>query len=193
MQSSTEPMTKPNKRSGFMMTAIWLAVNCLLIAATPAEDAIAGEVTIAAAADLTFVFKDLTTQFQTDTGNSVKISYGSSGNFFSQIKNGAPFDMFFSADVEFPKKLEAAGLVEPGTFYRYATGTIVIWVPAKSSLDLSQGLRVLLTPSISKIAIANPAHAPYGAAAVVALRHEGIYDQVKRKIVMGENISQTAQ
>jgi molybdate transport system substrate-binding protein len=185
---------KPSKKiTAFRMTAISLAVTCLLMAAKPGSAAHAGQITVAAAADLTFVFKDLTAQFQKDTGNAVKIAYGSSGNFFSQIKNGAPFDMFFSADVDFPKKLEAAGLVEPGSLYEYATGKIVIWVPSKSTLDLSKGMQALLDPSITKIAIANPVHAPYGAAAVAAIRHDGLYDQLRGKFVMGENISQTAQ
>ena len=160
---------------------------------TYATEARAGEITVAAAADLAFVFNEVCAGFQKETGNSIKISYGSSGNFFSQIKNGAPYDMFFSADVSFPKKLEAAGLTVPGSLYEYATGKVVIWVPSKSKLDLNQGLKVLLDPSIVKIAIANPVHAPYGAAAVAAMQHEGIYDQVKGKIIQGDNILQTAQ
>src|SRR6266478_9411317 len=86
----------------------------------------AQEITIAAAADLQFVMQDVSTRFQKETGKSVKLIYGSSGNFFQQIQNGAPFDMFFSANVEFPKKLEAAGLTDPGSFYQYATGKIVL-------------------------------------------------------------------
>ena len=153
----------------------------------------AGQITVAAAADLTFAFKEVTARFQKDTGNTVKLSFGSSGNIFSQIQNGAPYDMFFSADVNFPSKLEAADMTEPGTLYEYATGKIVIWVQSQSALDLNQGLKVLLNPSIHKIAIANPQHAPYGAAAVAAMRKEGIYDQIANKLVLGENISQTAQ
>jgi len=168
-------------------------IALFLFSLQPALASHAGQVTIAAAADLTFVFKDVGARFKKETGNTISISYGSSGNFFSQIKNGAPYDMFFSADVNFPKKLEEAGLTEPGTLYEYATGKLVIWVPSKSTLDLKQGLKVLLDPSIGKIAIANPKHAPYGAAAVAAIQHEGIYDQVKSKLVLGENISQTAQ
>jgi molybdate transport system substrate-binding protein len=153
----------------------------------------AGELKIAAAADLTFAFKDVGARFEKQTGNSLKLTYGSSGNFFSQIQNGAPFDLFFSADVSYPQKLEAASLAEPGTIYDYARGKLVIWVPNASKLDLSRGLSVLLDPDIRKIAVANPLHAPYGVAAVAALRHAGIYDQVKDKLVLGENISQTAQ
>ena len=93
---------------------------------------------------------------------AVELTYGSSGNFFAQIQNGAPFDLFFSADVGYPQKLEAAGLAEPGTMYEYASGKLVMWVPNASKLDLSRGLAALLDPGIRKIAIANPQHAPYG-------------------------------
>lgn len=157
-----------------------------------ASFAAAQEITVAAASDLQFAFQDVAARFQKDTGYGVKLTFGSSGNFFAQIQNGAPFDLFFSADIDYPRKLEAAGLTEPGTLYSYATGKIVLWAPRESKLDLGRGLRVLLDPSIGKIAIANPQHAPYGRAAVAALRHEGIYDQVAEKLVMGENISQTA-
>ena len=172
-----------------------LAFSALLVGLSvwmPAPAA-AGEIKIAAASDLTFAFKDVVAQFEKQTGNKVRLTYGSSGNFFSQIQNGAPFDLFFSADVSFQQKLEAAGLTEPGSIYEYAKGQIVIWVPNASKLDLSKGLAVMLDPSIRKIAIANPVHAPYGAAAIAAMKHDGIYDQVKDKIVQGENISQAAQ
>lgn len=152
----------------------------------------AQEITVAAAADLQFALQDVTERFEKETGNRVQLAFGSSGNFFTQIQNGAPFDLFFSADVEYPQKLEAAGLAEPGTLYQYAEGKLVLWVPKNSTLDLSLGLPLLLDPKIKKIAIANPAHAPYGRAAVAALRHEGIYDKVADRLVLGENISQTA-
>jgi molybdate transport system substrate-binding protein len=149
------------------------------------------QINVAAAADLQPAFQDLATRFQKETGKKVKISYGSSGNFFTQIQNGAPFDLFFSADIDYPKKLEAYGLAEPGTLYSYATGKIVLWVPADSALDPNQGLKVLLDPRVKKIAIANPDHAPYGRAAVAALKREGLYEQISPKFVLGENISQT--
>jgi molybdate transport system substrate-binding protein len=155
--------------------------------------AAAAEIKVAAAADLTFVFKDVASQFEKQTGSEIKLTYGSSGNFFAQIQNGAPFDLFFSADIGYPEKLQAAGLVEPGTIYEYASGKIVMWVPNASKLDLSRGLATLLDPGISKIAIANPQHAPYGVAAVAAMRHAAVYDKIKSKLVLGENISQTAQ
>ena len=147
---------------------------------------------VAAAADLQFAIQDVAGEFQKETGKSVELIFGSSGNFFQQLQNGAPFDMFFSANLDYPKKLEAAGLTEPGSYYQYARGRIVIWVPKDSKLDLSSGLQVLLNPSIRKIAVANPQHAPYGQAAVAAMKKEGVYDKVNDKFVLGENISQTA-
>ncbi len=152
----------------------------------------AQEITVAAAADLQFAMQEIGARFQQETGKSVKLIYGSSGNFAQQLQNGAPFDMFFSANLDYPKQLDAAGLIEPGTFYQYATGKIVVWVPNDSKLDLSLGLKALLDPSVKKIAIANPEHAPYGKAAVAAMQKESIYEQVKDRFVLGENISQAA-
>jgi molybdate transport system substrate-binding protein len=136
--------------------------------------------------------QDVAAKFQKETGKEVKLIYGSSGNFFQQLRNGAPFDMFFSANLDYAKKLESAGLTEPGSYYAYAKGKIVVWVLKDSTLDVSSGLHSLLSPSIRKIAVADPQHAPYGQAAVAAMQKEGIYDNVKDKFVLGENISQTA-
>ncbi len=172
-----------------MVAALLLLLSLQPLAPAHAAD----ELTVAAAADLTFAFKDIAAKFQAQTGDAVKLSLGSSGNFFSQIQNGAPYDLFFSADIGYAKKLEAAGLIEPGTLYEYAIGKIVLWVPSASKLDVSKGLALLTDPAIRKIAIANPEHAPYGRAAKAAMLKEGVYDQVKDKIVLGENISQTAQ
>jgi len=152
----------------------------------------AQEITVAAAADLQFAMQDIAARFHKETGKSVRLIYGSSGNFFQQLQNGAPFDMFFSANLDYPRKLQADGLVEPDSYYQYAIGKIVIWVPNDSKLDVSSGLRSLLDPSIQKIAIANPQHAPYGQAAVAAMKKENIYEKVSGKFVLGENISQTA-
>jgi molybdate transport system substrate-binding protein len=152
----------------------------------------AQEITVAAAADLQFAMQDVAARFQKETGKTVKLIYGSSGNFFQQIQNGAPFDMFFSANLDYPKKLEAAGLTEPGSYYQYAKGKIVIWVPNDSKLDLTSGIKAFLDPSVKKIAVANPQHAPYGQAAVAAMQGQNVYEKVKDKFVLGENISQTA-
>jgi molybdate transport system substrate-binding protein len=152
------------------------------------------EIRIAAAADLKFAMGELSEKFEQRTGTKVNVTYGSSGNFYSQMQNGAPFDLFFSADIEYPRKLEAAGLADPGTLYEYAAGRIVIWMPPDAKVDLAkQGWHALLDASVEKIAIANPEHAPYGRAAVAALQKAGIYESVKTKLVYGENISQAAQ
>lgn len=151
------------------------------------------EITIAAASDLNFAMKELVAEYEKTTGNHVKLSLGSSGNFYSQIQNGAPFDLYFSADIGYPKKLEEAGLTVPGSLYRYAVGRIVLWAGAASRLDVSKGLDVLREPGIRKIAIANPKHAPYGRAAVAAMESFKVYESVKDKLILGENISQAAQ
>jgi molybdate transport system substrate-binding protein len=164
----------------------------MVLAFTIISHCLAAEITVAAAADLQFAMQDIAARFQRETGKKVEVIYGSSGNFFQQIQNGAPFDIFFSANLDFPKKLEAAGLTDPGSYYEYARGKIVIWVPKESELDLHRGMKVLLDPSIKKLAIANPLHAPYGQAAVAAMQYEKVYDKVKDKIVLGENISQAA-
>ncbi len=165
----------------------------LIFALVTAIGSSAEEFAVAAAADLNFAMKEIATQYRHDTGNTLRLSFGSSGNFFIQIQNGAPFDLLFSADIGYPQKLEQDGLAEPGTLFRYAIGKIVLWVPNNSNLDLKQGMNVLLDPSIKKIAIANPAHAPYGRAAEEALKKAIIYERIKDKLVLGENISQTAQ
>jgi molybdate transport system substrate-binding protein len=157
-----------------------------------AVQAAAQEITVAAASDLQFAMQDIAARFENESGRRVKVVYGSSGNFFQQIQNGAPFDLFFSANLDYAKKLEAAGFAEPGTLYEYATGKIVIWAPVDSKVNLKKGLQALLDPAVRKIAIANPEHAPYGQAAVAAMKKENIYDRLAGKLVLGENISQTA-
>jgi molybdate transport system substrate-binding protein len=172
-----------------LIVAALACVLCLWGAA-----ARAAEITVAAASDLNFAFKEIVVDFEKKTGNTVKLSLGSSGNFYAQLLNGAPFDVFFSADIGYPKKLEEAGLAEPGTLYMYAVGRIVVWTPQGSPIDVrSLGIKALQHPSVKKIAIANPKHAPYGRAAVAAMEHYKIYEAVKEKLVLGENISQTAQ
>lgn len=152
----------------------------------------AQELTVAAAADLRPALEEIASRYRAVSGVQIKPIYGSSGNFYQQIQNGAPFDFFFSANADYPKKLEAAGLIVPGTYYEYAWGKIVLMVPASSSLDVKHGLSLLLDPAVKKVAIADPRHAPYGQAAVAAMKTEKIYDRVSSKLVTGENISQAA-
>jgi molybdate transport system substrate-binding protein len=150
-------------------------------------------VTVAAASDLTYAMKDIAADFEKSAACTVRVSYGSSGNFETQIENGAPFDVYFSADIAYPRTLEAKGLASPGSTYLYGIGKLILWVRNDSHLDVSQGLDALRDPSVKKIAIANPLHAPYGRAAEEALRKAGLYDAVKDRLVLGENISQTAE
>ncbi len=148
---------------------------------------------VAAASDLQSVLPALAARFEHDASSRVMLTFGSSGNFFAQIQNGAPFDLFLSADADYPRRLEAAGLTEPGTLQPYAIGRLVLYASTPSGLDLGLGLAVLTDARVRRIAIANPEHAPYGRAAVAALRHERLYDRIRPKLVLGENVSQAAQ
>ncbi len=173
------------------MIRIIIALCMLLI--TGVNVAVAEVITIAAASDLNFAFREIATEYEKSSGNQVRLTLGSSGNFYAQIQNGAPFDLYFSADIAYPRKLEEAGLTVPGSLYQYAVGRIVLWASKGSPLDISKGLEVLGEPTIRKIAIANPKHAPYGRAAVAAMEYFKVYDQVKDRLILGENISQAAQ
>jgi len=155
--------------------------------------AAAEELTIAAASDLNFAFREIMTEYEKASGNHVRLALGSSGNFYAQIQNGAPFDLYFSADIAYPRKLGEAGLTLPGSLYQYAVGRIVLWTGNESHIDVTQGFETLREPTVKKIAIANPKHAPYGRAAVAAMEYFKVYDQVKDKLILGENISQAAQ
>jgi molybdate transport system substrate-binding protein len=149
---------------------------------------------VAAAADLQYVLTDLAAQYEKQSGAKLAITYGSSGSFFAQIQNGAPFDLFLSADLDYPKKLVDAGFADADSLVTYAQGHLVIWLPSDSPLDLkAAGFRTLLDPRIEKIAIANPEHAPYGRAAIAAIQDAGLYGMIKSKLVFGENVSQAAQ
>lgn len=167
-----------------------LLVSLLLVLS--AAPLLSQELTVAAAADLRPALEEIGAKFKAESGINLHVSYGSSGNFFQQLQNGAPFDVFLSANVDYPKKLEQAGLVATGTYYEFARGSIVLMVPYDSKIDLTEGLHALLTPAVKKIAIANPSHAPYGQAAVAAIKNMGIYDWVAPRLVMGENISEAA-
>ena len=178
----------PKMLSVTLAALAWAASPVAQVAQKPC-----GTITVAAAADLSYAMNEIAANFEKATGCTVRVSTGSSGNFLSQIENGAPFDVFFSADIEYPKRLEAKGLAVPGSIYLYAIGKIVLWVKNDSRLDVSKGLMTLRDPSIQKVAIANPQHAPYGRAAEEALRNGGVYDTVKDRFVFGENISQASQ
>jgi len=176
---------------------------CVLLAAAVLLSTISGsaqqkpaspELVVAAAADLSAALKEIGDSYEKKTGVKVRLSFGASGALTQQIQNGAPFDLFFSADMDYPHQLIAAGDAEGASLYQYAVGRLVLWVPADSTLDLQRlGMNALLDPSVKKIAIANPQHAPYGRAAVAALKRAGVYDHVADRLVLGENVAQAAQ
>lgn len=183
--------------------SVWLGLATLAALALVPGTATAGEtprsasprrLDVAAAADLKFAMDELVAAFgKARPGITVSVNYGSSGNFLSQIVNGAPFDMFFSADIEYPRRLGEAGLAAKGSEFLYAVGRLVVWVPAASPIPIERGLQALAAAEVRRIAIANPRHAPYGRAAEAALRAAGVYDVVKDRLVFGENVAQTAQ
>lgn len=147
-------------------------------------------VKIAAAADLRYAMDEVVKAYKKNYSSAnIEVIYGSSGNAFTQISNGAPFDMYFSADIVYPQKLKKAGLTltDPKL---YAIGRIVLW---SASLDVSKGLSVLAEKPNIKIATANPEHAPYGQRSVEALKFYRLYEKVEKQLIYGENISQAAQ
>ena len=163
---------------------------CLLLAGC-GRRAEPRKLAIAAAADLHFALDEISLKFRAEHPDVIiQTAYGSSGNFYAQIRNQAPFDIFLSADVDYPRKLIAEGIGARDSLFVYAAGRIVVWVPASSPLDPATALR---TASVRHVAIANPHHAPYGRAAEAALRSLGVYDSVAGKLVLGENVAQALQ
>ncbi|MFM0138006.1 molybdate ABC transporter substrate-binding protein [Caballeronia grimmiae] len=153
--------------------------------------ALAGEVQVAVAANFTAPVQAIAADFERDTGNKVVASYGATGQFYAQIKNGAPFEVFLAADDTTPAKLESEGLTVPGSRFTYATGTLALWSAKDGYVDANGD--VLKNNAFSHLAIANPKAAPYGLAATQALARLGLTQAVSAKIVEGQNISQAKQ
>lgn len=168
----------------FIRTLAGLALAALALTAH------ADRITVAAASDLKFALADIRDAFiQKNPGHTLDLIFGSSGNFAAQIRNGAPYDVFFSADIAFPRRLEAEGLAATRVT-PYAVGRIVVWqTKSKKALTLAD----LASPAVRRVAIANPRHAPYGMRAVEALKRAGIWEAIEPKLILGENIAQTAQ
>ncbi len=175
------------------MNSIKTRIKTILLAAALlcATSAQAAKITVAAAADLKFAMDEIVDVFKKDSGgDEIEVIYGSSGKFQTQIQQGAPYDLYFSADINFPRELAKKGLaaseVKP-----YAVGRVVLW---SATLDATKmTLESLADPKITRIAIANPKHAPYGKRAEEALRAAGLWEKVEPKLVYGENIAHTAQ
>jgi molybdate transport system substrate-binding protein len=184
----------------FRLEARWALAAFLLTLAcatackdgSPAGNQAPAELTVAAASDLTSAFEEIGREFESTYKTKVVFVFGSTGMLTRQIENGAPMDLFAAANVSYIDELEQKGLTIPGTKTIYARGRITFWTTRDSNLRL-ENIRDLARPEVQKIAIANPDHAPYGLAARQALESAGIWEQVKPKLVYGDNIRQTLQ
>jgi molybdate transport system substrate-binding protein len=173
------------------LCAVLVAAGCQSAPESPARR---GRVRVAAASDLNAALTDVIARFGGSHDVDVAVSYGSSGNFYAQLLNEAPFDLFLSADVTYPNQLAARGLTMPQSEFTYAFGRLVLWAPQASPIDVEHGgLQSLKQGSIAHVAIANPEHAPYGRAAVAAMQAAGVYDAAQPKLVLGENVAQAMQ
>ena len=170
-----------------------LLLKLLLVTATTliSGQAMADEIRIAVASNFAQAIRVAVDHFETDTGHSVTLAFGSTGKHYAQIRNGAPFDAFFAADVRRPELLENEGFAVSKSRFTYALGKLVLWSPAKAYVD-TQG-KVLEQVKFRHLAIANPELAPYGVAARDVLQARGVWDELEKRLVRGENISQAFQ
>jgi len=173
-------------------SVLLLTAAVLVISAACGRGSGRPEVTVAAAADLQFAFQDIGGLFEEQCGCKVTFIFGSSGNLATQIENGLPVDVFASANIAYVDGLKEKGLILEDTQQLYAVGRIVLAVNKDSGVQV-ENLRDLLKPEVKKIAIANPEHAPYGVAAMQALQSEGIWEDLKPRLVYGENVRQALQ
>lgn len=165
-------------------------LTCCLFASliTAVTPGFAEQVLVAVAANFAPPFREIAIEFETTTGHNVRVASGSSGNFYSQIKNGAPFDVFFSADAERPKLLEDEGLGIKDTRFTYAIGRLVLWSPNE---NLIKGEETLRSKQYKRLAMANPKTAPYGVAAMQTMQKLELWETLQPQIVMGESLGQT--
>jgi len=168
-----------------------LRISLFLVAATVAASAAAGEVQVAVAANFTAPMQAIARQFEQETGNKAVAAFGATGQFYAQIKNGAPFEVFLAADDDRPARLEAEQQTVPGSRFTYAVGSLALWSAKPGYVD-DQGA-VLKQNAFRHLAIANPKAAPYGLAATQVLDKLGLADAVKPKIVEGQSIAQAQQ
>jgi molybdate transport system substrate-binding protein len=166
-----------------------LCLVLIALAGASAAGAHAAEAQVAVAANFAEPMKAIAAVLEKSTDHTLKVSTGASGAFYTQIKHGAPFDVFLSADNERPEMLEKEGLAQPGTRFTYATGKLVLWSARSGRVD-DKG-SVLKAPGLVKVAYANPKTAPYGTAAVQVLERLGLKDAITPKLVQGESIGQT--
>jgi molybdate transport system substrate-binding protein len=184
-----------NRLKKICLALLTLAAFGFANCAHPASAAEQGTVRVAAAADLRFTMDEIVEAFRRERpALDLLVTYGSSGNFYAQLSNRAPFDIFFSADVDYPRRLIRQGLAFADSEFLYGVGRLVVWVPQNSPIEVEKlGMQALRSPSVRRIAIANPRHAPYGRAAEAAMKSLGVFDQVKNRLVLGDSVMQTAQ
>ncbi len=182
-----------------LMPSSW-AIACTLAVALALSPAAVGQgrdepgpLAVAAASDLQVVFPQLAARFEREARVPVRVSFASSGTLLAQIRAGAPFDVFLSADIDYPRQLAADGHGDAASLYEYAAGRLALVTRRDSGLDVTRGLAVVADARVRRVAIANPQHAPYGRAALAALRHDGLDAAVRPRLVLGENVSQAAQ
>ncbi len=166
-----------------------LAITSIM--ALSAGQAIAEEIRVAVASNFADAIKTITQQFEANTGHKITLSFGSTGKHYAQIKNGAPFHVFFAADTKRPKLLDKEGLIIPGSRFTYAVGKIVLWSPQVGMVD--EEADALKQGKFNHLAIANPKLAPYGKAAQEVLKTKGLWNELRGKMVRGENIGHTFQ
>ena len=173
-----------------MKTYLYKIAAIFVLAASLGSPARAGQTNVAVAANFTAPVKEIAALFKSRTGHDVVFSFGPSGQFYEQIKQDAPFQVFLSADAKRPAMLLEEGFGAPGTMFTYAVGKLVLW---SKSLDASKGAEILKGGAFAKLAIANPTGAPYGAAAIETMQALGVYDALQAKIVQGNSIAQAFQ
>ena len=165
-------------------------MKMLILLLTVSVSSLNAQITVAAASSMQNALKEIQAVFAKETGKTFNTVYGSSGKLMAQIKSGAPFDVFMSADMAFPESLAVAKLTD-GMPVVYARGTLVLWTV--KNIDITDYHKALIDSSCAKITIADPRTAPYGRAAVTFLRNEKIFDGIEKKLVYGDNVSQSAQ
>lgn len=185
-------ISRPESR--LTISAVLVALLCVVSACKdkPSNTSSSQDLTVAAASDLMPAFEEIGREFESAHKTKVVFVFGSTGLLTKQIENGAPMDLFAAANVSYIEQLEQKGLIVPGTKSTYARGRITLWTPGESNLRL-EGIADLARPEVTRVAIANPDHAPYGLAARQALETAGIWERVKPKLVYGDNIRQTFQ
>jgi len=168
-----------------------ISVSCLLVLSLLLHTAHADDINVAVASNFTAPMKEIASLFEHASGHKVRLSFGASGKFYAQIKHGAPFHLFFSADQQKPAQLEREELIVPGSRFTYAVGQLALWSAQEGFIKANPDR--LLALQFNKLAIANPKLAPYGVAAIDVLEHLALIDRTKSRWVHGENIAQTYQ